>query len=103
MHQVIASDDDDDHNVPVVRPNWRVERQANLTRNEAATYRRAYHAPRMMALAATGMRDFSAHAAQLCAEDEYLAGYFTEWERDLAIGLLKQIRRYLDGGQPWNC
>jgi hypothetical protein len=98
MHQVIASDDDDDHNVPVLKPNWRVERQADLSRNEAATYRRLYHAPRMLTIAAIGLKDFSNHAAELCADDEYLAGYYTQWERDLARGLLNRIQRYMDGG-----
>jgi hypothetical protein len=88
---------DDDDGLPVVRPNWRVEPQANLSRNEAATYRAMYHAPRMANMAAVGLKEFSDRAAVLCADDEYLAAYYTQWERRLAKKIIARIERYLDG------
>lgn len=81
----------------VPRPNWRVEPQANLSHGETATYRRLYHAPRMLNIAAVGLKDFSNHAAELAADDEYLAVYFTQWEKRLANALIDRVERYMYG------
>jgi hypothetical protein len=82
---------------PAVRPNWRVQPQTNLSHGEAATYRRLYHAPRMLNIAAVGLKDFSNRAAELAADDEYLAVYYTDWERRLANAIIRRFERYMDG------
>lgn len=84
-------------NAPVPRPNWRVEPQANLSRSEAATYRRMYHGARMADLAAEGLEYFSYRAAARVARDPHLAGPLTYMEKRLVKGIVYRIERYMYG------
>jgi hypothetical protein len=95
---VIQPDDDGEDGLPIRRRNWRVEPQANLSHNEMAAYRKFYHAPRMLSMAAAGLKGFGDNAAQLSDGDEDLAATFTAWESRLANRLIVCVERYLDSG-----
>jgi hypothetical protein len=82
---------------PVPRPNWRVEPQANLSRGEAANYRRMYHGPRMADLAADGFEYFSYRAAARVARDPHLAGPLTYMEKRLVKAMVYRLERYMYG------